>query len=248
LIARISFEFRTPAGDYTKLVNFVDINRREHVGKPQSRFMYPAVTVTFQKLLHSPNITKHLLTRRITKFESSDFHSGEGANIPRLRGEAKRRKTEKLKKYDIQCQERSVFFFFARYFTNRSRERVATAELAAKQTRGEVDDNKSDDDILVKEEGGNEQRGAARKVSMIPKPDDKNVEGGNVEDMKHLEGQTVPERSQPKVGEVLKSTKKPAEDKSKDTKNKASLTSTRSNLALCVSFLGHIIVSLADGH
>jgi hypothetical protein len=45
LMRRLSYESGQPDDEYTRLRNFVEQNRREHLGKTQSRFMYPALTV-----------------------------------------------------------------------------------------------------------------------------------------------------------------------------------------------------------
>lgn len=38
-------ESRKSDGDHTRLKNFVEQNRQEHLGPPQCRFMYPALRV-----------------------------------------------------------------------------------------------------------------------------------------------------------------------------------------------------------
>ncbi|CAG8971165.1 hypothetical protein HYALB_00010140 [Hymenoscyphus albidus] len=83
LMTRFAFESRFSAMKYTEMHDFVDLNSREHKGKPQCRFMYPALMPEFKLRIE---LTMH------HKFESNAFHSGEGANIPRLRAEAKENK------------------------------------------------------------------------------------------------------------------------------------------------------------
>ncbi|KAH6694848.1 hypothetical protein BKA61DRAFT_256314 [Leptodontidium sp. MPI-SDFR-AT-0119] len=72
---RIAYESKKSVEDYTRLKNFVEQTRREHPGKIHSRFMYPALN-----------------------FESKDFHSGEDANISKLRSENKLDSQEKRKR------------------------------------------------------------------------------------------------------------------------------------------------------
>ncbi|RDL39424.1 uncharacterized protein BP5553_03764 [Venustampulla echinocandica] len=75
LMRRISYESKQSAGEYTRLRHFVEQNRREHLGKTQCRFMYPALT-----------------------FENKDFHTGGGANITTLQNQAKKEELGKIKK------------------------------------------------------------------------------------------------------------------------------------------------------
>ncbi|KAL1986931.1 hypothetical protein VTN96DRAFT_5348 [Rasamsonia emersonii] len=64
LMRMVSCESTKSDGDYTRLKNF-EQNRREHLGPPQCRFMYPAL-----------------------RFETKDFRSGEGSSIARLQGKS----------------------------------------------------------------------------------------------------------------------------------------------------------------
>lgn len=75
LMKRISYESKKSAIEYTRLENFVEQNRREHLGKTHCRFMYPTLS-----------------------FESKDFYSGEGANITKLRSKQKKGERDKTNK------------------------------------------------------------------------------------------------------------------------------------------------------
>lgn len=58
----MSSESRRSASEYTQLSNFVELNCREHLGKPQARFMYPALTVSFtenSELLESYKLIRY---------------------------------------------------------------------------------------------------------------------------------------------------------------------------------------------
>lgn len=45
-MSRIAIESGKPAREYSRLSKFVGLNKKERKGKPQCRFMYPALTVS----------------------------------------------------------------------------------------------------------------------------------------------------------------------------------------------------------
>ncbi|KAF2196646.1 ankyrin [Delitschia confertaspora ATCC 74209] len=80
---RVSYESKKLPAEYTRIMDFVDKNRREHLGKPHARFIYPSLT-----------------------FERSDTHFEEGASFLKLSGKNKR--PEKKGEHDKAKLERKL--------------------------------------------------------------------------------------------------------------------------------------------